>query len=140
MEIEIEIDGNGGGKFLYCPLCRGEGLKAKMREGKVLIRSSRSVLKPRLLLALIERSPFGGLLNRRAVKQLVNGHWRLFYRLYFLPYLKVDGYVCEAAPSHGLTRETYLRAILGEAPRAIIRDEMGKIQEVYREYLWAGLG
>lgn len=139
MEIEIEIGGNGGGRVLYCPLCRQKGLKVKMREGKVLVRSSSSLLQPRPLLKLLQRRPLRGLLRLQAAGRLVKRHERLFYRLYFSPYKQVDGYVCEEVPSHGLTRETYLRAILGRATSAKIRDEMGEIQGAYREYLWAGL-
>jgi len=111
-----------------------------MREGEVLIRSTRPVLQPRLLLELLKRWPFRELLNLRAVQRFIARHERWFYRLYFSPYRKVAGYLCEAVPGHGLTRETYLRAILGEAPPARIAEEMGEIQEVYRETLWAGLG
>jgi hypothetical protein len=139
MEIEIEIGGNGGGRVLYCPLCRQKGLKVRMREGKVLVRSSRSVLRPRPLLRSLQRPPLEMLLRLRAVQRLIERHERLFYRLYFSPYLQVDGYICEEVPSHGLTRETYLRAILGQATSAKIRDEMGEIQGAYRETLWAGL-
>lgn len=139
MRRAIEIGGNGGGKFLYCPLCKKKGQQAKMSEGKVLVRPSSSVLQPRLLLSLLQRSGLRPLLRVRAVQRLIKRHERLFYRLYFTPYRKVDGYVCEAAPSHGLTRETYLRAILGQAAPAKIWDEMEEIQEIYRETLWAGL-
>ncbi len=138
--VEIEIGGNGGGKFLYCPLCRKKGLRVKMSEGKVLTRPSSSILQPRLLLSLLQRSPLRRLLRVRAIGRLVKRHERLFYRLYFTPYRQVDGYICEAAPSHGLTRGTYLRAILGQAAPAKIWDEMEEIQEIYRETLWAGLG
>jgi hypothetical protein len=140
MEIELEIGGNGEGKVLYCPLCRQKGLKVRMRVGKVLVRSSRPVLRPRSLLELLQRPPFKVLLNLRAVQQFIKHHERLFYRLYFSPYKQVEGYLCEAVPSHGLTRETYLRAILGEAAPARIEEEMGEIQQVSRETLWAGLG
>jgi len=140
MEIELEIGGNGEGKVLYCPLCRRKGQKVKMREGEVLVRSSRPVLRPRLLLELLQRPPLRVLLNLRVVKRFIEHHERWFYRLYFSPYRKVVGYLCEAVPSHGLTRETYLRAILGEAAPARIAEEMEEIQEVYRETLWAGLG
>jgi hypothetical protein len=140
MRQAIEIGGNGGGKFLYCPLCKEKGQRAKMSEGKVLVRPSSSVLQPRLLLSLLRRSALRRLLGIRVVQRLMKRHERLCYRLYFTPYRKVDGYVCEAAPSHGLTRETYLRAILGQATSAKIWNEMEEIQEIYRETLWAGLG
>lgn len=139
MEIKVEIGGNGEGKVLYCPLCRQKGLKIKMREGQVLVHSSRPVLRPRFLLELLQRPPLGVLLNLRAVQQFIKRHERWFYRLYFSPYKKVAGYVCEAVPHHGLTRETYLRAVLGEAAPARIAEEMEEIQEVYRETLWAGI-
>ncbi|MFQ6033705.1 MAG: hypothetical protein ACE5KR_02460 [Candidatus Bipolaricaulia bacterium] len=140
MRIELEIGGNGEGKILYCPLCRRKGQKVKMREGEVLVRSSRPVLQPRPLLELLQRPPLRVLLNLRVVKRFMEHHEQLFYRLYFSPYKQVEGYLCEAVPSHGLTRETYLRAVLGEAAPAKIAEEMGEIQEVYRETLWAGLG
>ncbi len=138
--MEIRIDSNGGGrKALYCPLCGRQGQKVKMREGKVLIRSPSTLLEPKPLLRLLQRSPFGLFLRLRAGRRLLKRHERLFYRLYFSPYKQVNGYICEAVPSHGLTRETYLKALLGQATPATIREEMGEIQEVYREALWAGL-
>lgn len=138
--MEILIDSNGGGKkVLYCPLCGREGQRVRMREGKVLIRSPSALLQPKPLLRLIQRSPLGFLLRLRAGRRLVKRHERLFYQVYFSPYRQVSGYICEEVPSHGLTRETYLQALLGQAAPMTVWEEMGEIQEVYREALWAGL-
>lgn len=140
MEILTDIEGNGGErKALYCPLCGQQGQRARMREGKVLIRSPSTLLQPKPLLRLIQRSPFGLLLQLRAGRRFLKRHERLFYRLYFSPYKQVKGYICEAVPGHGLTRETYFKALLGQATPAMVQDEMSEIQEVYREALWAGL-
>ncbi|MGQ9477682.1 MAG: hypothetical protein ACUVRH_04240 [Candidatus Bipolaricaulia bacterium] len=139
--MEILSDSNGGGrKVLYCPLCGHQGQRVRMREGKVLIRSPSTLLEPKPLLRLLQRSPFGLFLRLRAGRRLLKRHERLFYRLYFSPYKQVSGYICEAVPSHGLTRETYLKALLGQATPLAVWEEMGEIQEVYREALWAGLG
>jgi hypothetical protein len=137
--MEILIDSNGGKKVLYCPLCGRQGQKVRMREGKVLIRSPSTLLQPKPLLRLIQRSPLRLFLQLRAGRRLLKRYERLFYHLYFSPYKQVNGYICEAVPSHGLTRETYLKVLLGQATPAMVHDEMGEIQEVYREALWAGL-
>lgn len=137
--MQIVIGGDGGGKVLYCPLCATQGEQARMEEGRVLIRFPSAVAQPKLALSLLQRSPLRAFLRLRGVQRLLKRHERLFYRLYFSPYKRVSGYICSGNPSHGLTRETYLKVLLGQATPAKVRDEMGEIQEVYREALWAGL-
>jgi hypothetical protein len=138
-EMEIVIGGDGGGRVLYCPLCARQGQQVRMREGKVLIRSPSAIAQPKLSLSLLQRSPLRALLRLRRVQRFLKRHERFFYSLYFSPYKQVTGYVCTEVQSHGLTRETYLKVLLGQATPATVREEMGEIQEVYRESLWAGL-
>ncbi|HIC95069.1 TPA: hypothetical protein EYP12_00395 [Candidatus Bipolaricaulota bacterium] len=137
--MRLELGGNGKGKVLYCPLCARMGQRARMVEGKVLVRSSHAVLRPRLTLSFLKCSPLRSLLRLRPVSRFIKGHERLFYRLYFSPYKQVEGYICTAVASHGLTKETYLKAILGRATSTMVHEEMEEIQEVYREALWTGL-
>ncbi|MCR4403738.1 MAG: hypothetical protein NUW06_00300 [Candidatus Acetothermia bacterium] len=137
--MEIMIGGDGGGKALYCPLCARQGQQVRMEEGRVLIRSPSAIAQPKLALSLLQRSPLRVFLRLRGVQRFLRRHERFFYHLYFSPYRQVSGYICAGNPSHGLTRETYLKALLGQATPAMIQDEMGEIQEVFRESLWAGL-
>lgn len=140
MEITIEIEEDGKGKLLYCPLCRQRGKRVPMKKGKVLIRSSRMVLKPRSLLKTVQRSRLKGVLKLRIISKILERYKHFFYRIYFAPYERVDGYVCENVSSHGLTEATYLKVLLGSVSSTVIADEMREIQDVYRERsIWGGL-
>ena len=139
VQLEVGTNGDGESKVLYCPLCRARGIRSRMHPGKVLIRAPHAVLHPRPWFTLLRRSPLRRLLAARLLQRLIARHQRWFYRVYFAPYRRVEGYVCEAVPSHGLTKETYLKAIIGNADPHDVLQEMEEIRKTYREYLWSGV-
>ncbi len=145
IRIDVELKGSGDGgdgeeRVLYCPLCRARGERVRMRPGKLLIRSPHVVLQPRPWFALLRRWRWlRWAVELPPVARLVARHERWFYRLYFAPYRRVEGYLCEAVAGHGLTRETYLKALLGRASPAAILSEMEEIQAAHREQRWSGL-
>ena len=110
-----------------------------MHPGKILVREPHAVLRPRPWFGLLRRSPLRWLLRWRAFQRLIDRRQRWFYHVYFAPYRRVEGYVCEAAPSHGLTKETYLKAILGDAAPEAVLQEMEEVRATYREYRWSGM-